>query len=103
KIFYSILGQWKSKHLDLIRDDKQRAKFNKNIQKYLIVNGLDGFDIDWNIPVGQTSALTDKNYLSTWLTELHQAFSPNQLSLSIGVSGDKAILESSYDFDQISK
>ncbi|CAF1311435.1 unnamed protein product [Adineta steineri] len=102
KIFYSILGQWKSKHLDLIRDDKQRAKFNKNIQKYLIVNGLDGFDIDWNIPVGQTSALTDKNYLSTWLTELHQAFSPNQLSLSIGVSGDKAILDSSYDFDQIS-
>jgi hypothetical protein len=43
KIFYSILGQWKSKHLDFIRDDQQRKKFNQQIKQYLIDNYLDGF------------------------------------------------------------
>ena len=42
KVFYSILGQWKSKHLDLLRDDQQRTKFNQKIQQYLIDNNLDG-------------------------------------------------------------
>ncbi len=42
KVFYSILGQWKSTHLDLLRDDQQRTTFNKKIQQYLIDNSLDG-------------------------------------------------------------
>ncbi len=45
KIFYSILGQWKSKHFDLIRDDQQRTKFNQQIKQYLIDNNLDGFGL----------------------------------------------------------
>jgi len=43
KVFYSILGQWKPKHLDLIRDNQQRTKFNQQIKQYLIDNNLDGF------------------------------------------------------------
>jgi hypothetical protein len=43
KVFYSILGQWKPKHLDLIRDSQQRTKFNQQIKQYLIDNNLDGF------------------------------------------------------------
>ncbi len=42
KVFYSILGQWKSTHLDLLRNDQNRTIFNKKIQQYLIDNSLDG-------------------------------------------------------------
>ena len=45
KIFYSILGRWKSTHLDLIRDDQSRRKFNQQIKRYLIDNHLDGFGL----------------------------------------------------------
>jgi hypothetical protein len=43
KIFYSILGQWKPEHLNLLHDDHQRKQFNQQIQDYLINNNLDGF------------------------------------------------------------
>jgi hypothetical protein len=43
QIFYSILGRWKSAHLDLIRDDQSRHDFNQKIKQYLIDNNLDGF------------------------------------------------------------
>jgi hypothetical protein len=43
QIFYSILGRWKSTHLNLIRDDQARQEFNQKIKQYLIDNNLDGF------------------------------------------------------------
>lgn len=45
KIFYSILGQWNSKHLNFIHDSQQRVKFNEQITTYLITNNLDGFGL----------------------------------------------------------
>lgn len=49
KIFYSILGQWKLKHSDLIRDSQRRKKFNQQIKQYLIANNLDGFGLSKNL------------------------------------------------------
>ena len=45
KILYSILGQWKSEHLNLLRNNEQRKSFNEQIQQYLINNNLDGFGL----------------------------------------------------------
>ncbi|CAF4099906.1 unnamed protein product, partial [Rotaria sp. Silwood1] len=42
KIYYSILGQWNSKHFDLLRNDQQRNKLNKKIEQYLIDFTFDG-------------------------------------------------------------
>ena len=45
KILYSILGQWKSEHLNLLRNEQKRHKFNQQIQEYLVKNNLDGFGL----------------------------------------------------------
>ncbi|CAF1039913.1 unnamed protein product [Rotaria sordida] len=103
KIFYSILGQWNSKHFDLLRNDQQRQKLNKKIEQYLTNYTFDGLDIDWNIQVDQIPSLTDKHLLSTWLLELRYLFVANKYSLSIGISGEKHIIDSYYDFNIISK
>ena len=43
KIFYSILGPWKSTHTELISDDQLRQQFNEKITQYLTDNKIDGF------------------------------------------------------------
>lgn len=45
KIFYSILGPWKSEHSQLIANDETRHTFNEKITQYLSDNKLDGLGL----------------------------------------------------------
>ena len=45
KVFYSILGQWKPQHSQLIANDEARHKFNQQITQYLSDNKLDGLGL----------------------------------------------------------
>lgn len=83
KIFYSLLGSWKSFHTELISDDQSRQQFNEKITRYLTTNKIDGFgkfsqfalwmnehsfrfsDIDWDLPADQ---FVRQDLLSKWLT-----------------------------------
>ena len=101
KILYSILGEWNPKHLEMIRHTQQRQDFNAKLEEFLVKNEFDGFDIDWNVELDSTSTLYDKFFLSTWLLELRDLFTSRQLSLSIGISAQKNILDFSYEFSKI--
>lgn len=82
KIFV-VLGGWvQSDYFDeMAADDDARANFIQNVKDLLVINKVDGADIDWE---GYHGAVVDSDYKKL-LTEMRQAFEGTNLGLSVAI------------------
>jgi chitinase len=67
-------------------DPKLRTKFASRLTEFLVTEGFDGADFDWEYPsAGQASSY------AALLAEVHSQFSPHNLRLSVAVSPGKPL------------
>lgn len=76
----------------IVHDPELRKAFRENLLDYLVRNGFDGVDIDWEYP--RTEA--EKAHFTLLLQELRSAFEPFGLRLSIAVSPNHLLEAASY-------
>ena len=50
-ILHSFLGSWRPEHVNLLRNDEQRASFNERITQFLVQNQIDGLGNEF-LPFG---------------------------------------------------
>jgi GH18 family chitinase len=67
-------------------DAKTRTLFVQNLLAFVLENGLDGVDFDWEFPEGDEEF---ENYI-VLLTEVKAAFAEHGLTVSVALSADNA-------------
>lgn len=76
----------------LVNHPLARANLVKNLTTYLTDNGFDGADIDWEYP----RTWREKANFTLLLQDLHAAFAPRGLRLSLAVSPSRLLERGSY-------
>uniref|UniRef100_A0A914CYN7 GH18 domain-containing protein n=1 Tax=Acrobeloides nanus TaxID=290746 RepID=A0A914CYN7_9BILA len=90
----------------LVIDDSLIDEFVNTLTLYLVINKLDGFDIDWEFPVwSKDAAKTDKKGFAVLLQKLRESFDQQKkpLLLTLAVSGPYTITKKGYDIDALNK
>lgn len=82
KIMVTLGGWVQSKHMDnMAATAATRATFIQEVKAFLIDNGLDGADIDWE---GYDAGVSDVNY-ALLLSEMKAAFAGTGLEISVAI------------------
>jgi chitinase len=84
RVFIAIGGWERSQNFAAVATDPElRAQAVQAITAYCLENGLDGVDFDWEFP---ESAAERAGYVAL-LAEVHQAFAPHHLRVSVALAG----------------
>ncbi|VDN05118.1 unnamed protein product [Thelazia callipaeda] len=98
--------RWQSIAMTSVKNETLRAKLIEDVQRYLLINEVDGFDIDWEFPVWSWNAQpTDRKGLSDLVRELRQSFdeAKSDLLLTAAVGAQYAIVDKAYDVEVLNK
>ncbi|XP_050672534.1 probable chitinase 10 isoform X2 [Leptidea sinapis] len=106
------LGGWKDsagdKYSKLVNDPVARARFVKHALEFVMKNGFDGLDLDWEYPrCWQVDCSkgpdSDKEAFGELIRELSAVFKPRGLLLSSAVSPSKVVIDAGYDVPVLAK
>ncbi|KAL4002407.1 Glycosyl hydrolases 18 family protein [Acanthocheilonema viteae] len=90
----------------LIKINELRKKLVEDVTQYLVMNQINGFDIDWEFPLWSLDAQpTDRKGFSVLIKELRESFDqakPNLL-LSAAVAAPFTIADKAYDVKPLNK
>ncbi|VDK76439.1 unnamed protein product [Onchocerca ochengi] len=84
----------------LVKNNELRKKMIEDVTQYLVMNQVNGFDIDWEFPVwGPNAQPTDRKGLSVLIKELRERFdqTKSNLLLSMAVAAPFTIADKAYD------
>ncbi|MCP9258578.1 Glycosyl hydrolase, family 18 [Dirofilaria immitis] len=90
----------------IVKNDELRKKMVEDVTEYLLINQINGFDIDWEFPVwGPNGQSTDRKGLSILIKELRESFdhTKSNLLLTVAVAAPSTIVDIAYDVDPFNK
>ncbi|XP_012137363.2 chitotriosidase-1 [Megachile rotundata] len=80
-----------------------RAKFVRNVVKFLKQYNFDGFDLDWEYPNQRGGQASDKQNFVALLRELRQEFDKHGYLLSIASAAAESLAAKSYIISQVAQ
>ncbi|KAH9513667.1 Endochitinase 1 [Bulinus truncatus] len=90
--------------IPMIRNETIRAKWIKNVVRYLRSNGFDGFDMDWEFPATRGSPPEDKYRFTSLMKGLYEAFAleakesgKEKLILTLAAASGTYYIDQSYE------
>ncbi|CAH1980289.1 unnamed protein product [Acanthoscelides obtectus] len=100
------IGGWNEgsqKYSAVAASPSLRNTFVQSALKFVLDQGFDGFDLDWEYPARRGGSPTDKVNYVTLIKELKSAFEEHGLLLSAAVSATGETIDTSYNVTALSQ
>lgn len=100
------IGGWNegsTSYSNMAASASRRQVFIQSVLEFLVANGFDGFDLDWEYPASNWGAGADKQNYVLLLKELKEAFAPYGFLLSAAVAAGTYTIQTAYDVPSMSK